>query len=352
MLVFLALACTSSGDSGDTGASYTQRTEVLTNLATDVAGAAYADFATESAALTTAAEAFCAAPSVEGLGATRDAWWASREPFKRAELVHFGPLEDEPWRVGPKVDFWPVRASVVDDILAGEQPLSVEGVSALGGAGRGFPVLEYLLWPPDGDALEAFAVARRCAYLTGAAGDLQQQAEVLRDAWIDYTPGIVHPSQHPDGPYASEQAVLDEWVNRMFFTVEDLRFEKLGGPLGDGTGGNAAPLSAESPTSGRSLTDARDALAGVRLAWDGESDRLKTLVPADRAAFVPALEANLDKADAALLAVPEPLTDAIVSDPRAVEAAQEALRDLQVSLQVDLAQALSVTITFNDNDGD
>ena len=38
--------------------------------------------------------------------------------------------------------------------------------------------------------------------------------------------------------------------------------------------------------------------------------------------------------------------------PEAIVAAQEALRALQVTLQTDVAQALDVTIAFNDNDGD
>ena len=50
--------------------------------------------------------------------------------------------------------------------------------------------------------------------------------------------------------------------------------------------------------------------------------------------------------------IPEPLEQAILLDREIIARAQEALLALQVAVQVDLAQALSVTIAFNDNDGD
>ena len=50
--------------------------------------------------------------------------------------------------------------------------------------------------------------------------------------------------------------------------------------------------------------------------------------------------------------IPEPLEQTIVSEPEIVARAQEALLALQVAIQVDVAQALSVQVGFNDNDGD
>ncbi|MEY3211132.1 MAG: hypothetical protein RIT28_1613, partial [Pseudomonadota bacterium] len=70
----------------------------------------------------------------------------------------------------------------------------------------------------------------------------------------------------------------------------------------------------------------------------------------------PALTAQVDAlfetCDARLAELPEPLEDTILLQPELVVRAQDALLALQVAVQVDLAQQLSVTITFNDNDGD
>lgn len=344
MIVLALLACTGTATPTLPTAPPTEElsaTQLTLAALGETVAEDYAMLAERSATLAEETVGFCGAVSTEGRDAVRQAWWAAREGWKRAEVVQFGPIVDEPVRTGPKVDLWPVRATVVDDFLAHTDPLAADDVAAFGGALKGFPVIEYILWHPERTELPD---ERTCTYLVGLTADLAFRTAELEEAWSVTRPTLVSPPD--DGPYATTQDVLDEWVNRMFFTVENLRFDKLGVPL-DGP----LPLSAESPYSGRSLVDASDALAGVHQLYVVPLG-VRDLVPADRAAALPALDERFEVAKLALAAVPEPLTDAIVNDREAVSAAQDALRDLQIGLQVDLAQALSVTITFNDNDGD
>jgi predicted lipoprotein len=296
--------------------------------------------AAELEALAQATEALAAtSPCGEGAAAARDGWWAARAPWKRVELVKFGPVVELPERVGPKLDDWPVNAAAVEALVAGDGPLDAAAFAAMGSATRGFPVVELLLW---GEPLAAGT--RRCEVATGALADVAAQAAALRGAWADpWGAWLTRPGG--DGPYETVQAVVDEWVNRLGFTVENLRLEKLGKPLGDTSGGEVQADALESPYSGRSLTDARDALAGVAAAWEA----LRGLATP---AVAEAVDERLDAAAVALAAVPEPLATAIVEDRAAVVAAQEALQALQVVLQVDVASALGVTVVFNDNDGD
>jgi predicted lipoprotein len=53
-----------------------------------------------------------------------------------------------------------------------------------------------------------------------------------------------------------------------------------------------------------------------------------------------------------LLAIESSLKTAIVDHRDQVENAQDVLRELQVVLQIELAQVLNVNPGFNDNDGD
>ena len=57
-------------------------------------------------------------------------------------------------------------------------------------------------------------------------------------------------------------------------------------------------------------------------------------------------------ADGALAAIVDPLGPSLTTDPVPVRRAIEAVKDLQVVLQVELAQAWQITVQFNDNDGD
>ncbi|MCB9791254.1 MAG: hypothetical protein H6741_00870 [Alphaproteobacteria bacterium] len=337
MTLLLLLACTAADDSA--------RLQVLDALARDGALAWYQSFAERSETLAQASEAACAAP--EALPAGQEAWWAAREPWKMATILRFGPTVEYPLRLGPKLDTSPVDEAAVDAAVAETETPDLAAFDAKGSTTRGLPVVEYLLWSEGLDAT-------RCAYAAGASADVARNAALLAESWEqDWLPLIAAPDDAGDDDWDTPQDALDEWVNRMAFTVENLRAESLGGPLGDGSGGEARPELASAPYSGRSAQDARDTLAGVQALWEGpEGLGIRDLLPpedADQAADIDRLFAT---AAARLDELPEPLTETVLVEPELVERAQEALQVLQVALQVELAQSLGVTVTFNDNDGD
>ncbi|MEN0064070.1 MAG: imelysin family protein [Myxococcota bacterium] len=317
----------------------------LNTLATRFTQSRYDAFANETANLAQAATDLCGTVDANGLQAVRTAWWDARKPWKETELVKFGPVEELPERLGPKLDRWPVNVEDIEALVAGTEPVDADSFQSRGATLRGLPVVEALLWSQGDKTLDAYmADDRRCQTLAGATGDVAANAAELAELWREpWTPRLTTPSERP---YQTEQDVLDEWVNRMAFTVENIRSTKLGKPLGDDNGGTVDPTLLESRFSGRSLADARDALAGVSEVWS----TVRTLVTDE--ALVADLDQTVATVEERLGEVPEPLIETLVVQPEIVVRAQEVLRTLQVAIQVDLAQNLSVTITFNDNDGD
>jgi predicted lipoprotein len=304
-------------------------------------------------ALEAAAAGLCAAPSPAALEGARAAFWAARAPWKELELVRFGPMVEYPERLGPKLEDLPLQQDAVEELIAGDEPLDAAAFARRGTATRGFPVAEHLLWGGGDPLADLQADPRRCAALVGVSGDLAATAGLLRPAYeAGWTEALTRPTANTPGAWRSAQDVLDEWVNRVAFTVEGIRVDQLGKPLGDADGGSPRPDALQSGLSGRSLTDARDALAGLRRAWrpDG-APGLAALAAADFH-LVDALDSGFAEADAALGAVPEPLSTAIVDARPAVVAAQDALQRLQVAVQVELTQELGTSVVFNDNDGD
>lgn len=352
LTAFLAGCTGGGGDSGGTD----ERPAVIASLAEHVAGTRYGEFETRAAALASASAALCAAPSEGTLSSAREAWWSAREPWKRAELILFGPVVEYPDRFGPKIDDWPVNADAVEELVAGEGTLDQDAFDGMGSATRGLPVVEYLLWERGEQTVDALSSdPRRCEVLAGAAADVSANAARLEEAWrTDWQARLSSPEAKADDDYDTVQDVLDEWVNRMGFTVENIRSTKLGGPLGDSSGGEPQPDAIESRYSGRSLTDARDALAGVRDAWTGDvgGDNPGIVDLVDDASFVTSTDTLFDEAEGRLAEVPETLEETVTLQPEIAARAQEALQALQVAIQVDLAQALGVTVAFNDNDGD
>lgn len=349
-LVLACAACTGSS-------SADRRPEVLQALAEHVALGHAMELAARTEPMATAADTLCASPSADALAALQAAWWDAREPWKRSELVKFGPIVEYPDRLGPKLDDWPANAAAIEELVAGDGALDQAAFDAMGSSTRGFPVVEILAWGTGEDPLAALSAdPRRCAVLAGAAHDVHKNATRLVGAWTDPWLEIIGmPDASGDDMYDMPQDVVDEWVNRMVFTVENVRSTKLGKPVGDATGGTPQPDTLESRWSGRSLTDARDAITGVRDVWTGRVHGgtlgLVDLVP-EGSEVAARVEQALDAADERLAQIPEPLEATIASQPELVARAQEALQALQVAIQVDLAQALGVTIAFNDNDGD
>ena len=123
---------------------------MLESLGSEVIIPTYRSFAEEAAALVSMATAFCDAPTTSSLKNLQSQWKRARVAWKQMDVIEFGPYVDQPWRLGPKIDSWPVREDTVEDNLASEEPLSFERVHALGASSRGLPVMEYLIFDTEG----------------------------------------------------------------------------------------------------------------------------------------------------------------------------------------------------------
>jgi predicted lipoprotein len=320
----------------------------------------YRDFEARAATLDTRARALCSAPTTLTLTDAQQAWWEARAPWKQAEVFAFGPYKDPPQRLGPQIDFWPVRPLTIEGLLAGTDPFTPDVVDTLGTAAKGLPAIEYLLYQPGIDLVAEFSgTPRRCEYLLALTGDLIRRARELREAWDpargNYLAQLVNAGRGGT-VYETLQMALGEVVNRMGFTVEDIRADKLGTPLGTTSGGTPQPDKAESQLSGRSLEDLRDNLRGLERLYYGDEPAgqigLDFYLRFRGHQFGAQMRAQLDASLAALDAIPGPLTTALTAAPASVSQAIETLGALQRFIQVDVINALALTLGFNDNDGD
>lgn len=324
-LTSLLLACGSTPK--DSNTKNENRDAALQSLAEDLVAERYDAFRLR-------AEAFASAAEACDFDDLKAQWWSTREPWKHTELVGFGPVVEYPERLGPKIDDWPANENAINDLLDSDKTLSGSDFTAMGSATRGLPVIEYVLWTANDHP-------RACEAVQGATADVATNAAALLDAWSNrWAPA--HSSGH---------AVLNEWVNRMGFTAQNIRELKLGKPVGDYSAGEPQPDLIESRPSGRSLQDAQDALAGIQMVWNGERSRgIRELVPDDT--IQNRVDDLLVIATDRLASIPEPLETTIYDEPEIVDWAQDPLRELQGVLQRDVATALNVTVSFNDSDGD
>jgi len=119
----------------------------------------------------------------------------------------------------------------------------------------------------------------------------------------------------------------------------------------------ALPDLVESRFAHRSAADALDALTGLEHVWTGQYGQGRALglgqLLRERGSDIDARFAQRFSAcRSALGAISAPLDEAILYDRERVQDALDALDALLVFLQVDVTQALAVTVTFGGGDGD
>jgi predicted lipoprotein len=344
--------CASEG-AGDT------RRELLESWSTGLIVPLYAQFEQRSQALASSVDALCSAPTDASLDAARTAWSDAREPFKRAEVFAFGPYSRPEFRIGPKIDSWPARPEDVEEWLASADPVDPATLATLGVWHKGLPVIEYFLFSPEASSMAQLANPRRCEYLRSTATELVSRAHEIHLAWAPEGGNFASQlsgAGRTSTAWRSLRDAFGEIVNRMGFTLENVRRDKLGRPLGEMTGGTADPNVAESRFSGRSLRDIQDNLAGIEVLYFGDPSLslagLSSYASERGQNFDDRFRSGVSAARAALDAVDMPLTDAVTAEPDRVRDASARLGELQTLIQVELINALGLSLNFNDNDGD
>ncbi len=336
------------------------RRAMLDSIASDVVIPSYGALTDATEMLASEAESFCADRSLERLDSVRARWADAHGAMRRTDAFAFGPAIDEPLRLAPKLDFWPVRETTIDELLAGDDPIDEGSLATAGAAARGLPVIERLLFvPSDREAALEAIDARRCEYLVAATRDAAHTAAMLRDAWQGET-GFAHEltSAGAGGTkFESLHAAVSEVMSRSVFAVENAIAVRVAKPQGAMNGGTPDFEVLESRYSDRSREDVADSIRGVENVYLGRFGAetgigLRDYVRARRDGLDEQVRAAFEGAYAALDALPGTLRMAIEGSPDEVEALKSALRALHRVLGVDVAGALAVTVTFNDTDGD
>ena len=335
-----------------------ERLEILQAISAEIVLSHYGDFASQSEQLTQAVTTLCDELTEEKFERAQEAWWETRARWKRVEVVTFGPAFAYPDRLGPRIDDWPVNRDAVEELLEDEPVINFDMLSQLGSAVRGLPVIEYLLWGGGGERgpLDRIAAeSRRCDMLIAASRDVHANALQLESEWRSGWLIIVDESS-ADAPFKDEQEAIVNWVNRLWFTVENVRVEKFEKPLGDFSPEGFQPDLIESHPSGRSIEDARDALRGVKDIWRGSGEEgarngLRFLVGDRR--VVSQIDGLFDAAVGALGELSGSFERLTVDQSAELRRALEALKSLQAGIQSDLADATQSTVRFNSTtDGD
>jgi predicted lipoprotein len=346
LIALLCLAaCTKSVDD----IKWKTKRELLATLPERVIIPTYRGFAETIVSLRISADRYCAAPQQAGLEALREHWRSAMTAWQRTAAYAVGPVAQ--YDLPALINYPAIRASKVEYWLAPGRLATPEEIKNYSVQGRGLGALEYLLFEPE----IARGQPQYCAYLAALAVDLAANAGRILEFW-----------QQPDTPATTDepnsgiQQRLDELLNAALQSMEAVKDEKLGVPLGKKSNGVAQPDKVESRRSGHALQNIRANMVAMRNLFYGAADAsaeqglgLSDYLRATGSAEVATdLEAKLQRAMQDLERIPATLQQAVLTHPATVHAVHHDVAELCSLLETAVLRAFDSQPGFNARDGD
>jgi len=339
------------------------RTPLLEDLADNVIIPGYTWYHTSAFALQEGIAKFVESPNEENLLEARDRFVQAYHQWQSVAFFDFGPAFTHTLRAN--VNTFPTDNFSIDNAIAAGT-IELDKISAQNK--KGFPAIDYLLYGTEETAAEVVAqyttdehAENRKAYLKAVADDIFNKTDQVYNSWLpasgDYRATFVSKNGTDVG------SSLGQMVNSLSQYFESVtRDAKIGIPLGKRSQGVAIPRNAEAYYSGLSISLASENLKAIKNFFEGKFaqnsgdglyDYLKSLNSQFNGQLLAdAILDQLELAENKTSAIPTPFTETVNSNPTPADEAYSELQKLVVLIKVDMASALGVLITYQDNDGD
>ncbi|OGX86053.1 imelysin family protein [Hymenobacter glacialis] len=339
------------------GTSDLDRKALLTQWADTLVIPAYKGFGSKLTALKGQTTAFTAAPTASGLQALRQSWREAYVEWQRAEAFEFGPAASV--SLANRFNIYPTDAAGIRQNIASGS-YNFELATAV--PQQGFPALDFLLngiAADDNAIVQSYvASANQRRYLSDVVNTMDQLLAGVQAQW--------------NGPYratfigstgTSAGSSLSLLVNAYARYYEQaLRSGKIGIPAGVMTGA-AAPNKMEAyyHRGALPLQLAQVAHATVQRLFSGRAGQpsLKSYVDAlgakDTRTGEPLsqlISAQFDVSARQLASLGPDLHTTFQTRPADAVLSYNEMQKAVRLLKVDMTSAMSVSITYIDNDGD
>ncbi len=340
------------------------REAMLKNVADNIIIPANAKFEVTLDNMIAKSDAFRSNPTVTTLAAYRTAWEEAYIEWQKIGIFDFGPAVDV--ALNSYMNVYPANVSNINaNLLSGNANLEVfDSYSA-----QGFPAIDYLI-NGSADTDEKIVILyttdedadKRKAYLLRLTNQMHTKFEEVHAAWKGaYRNTFV--SSTGTGLYGSTSAMVNGIV---FYYERFIRSGKFGIPSGAMTG-TALSASVEAyykKDIGKLLAQTAqqafvDYFNGKGVTTGVEGPSLKTYLnalDAKDAATNQLLSEIISNqfmlVDSKLNALSNNLSEEVSTNNSAMVAVYNEMQKAVRMLKVDMTSALSVTITYTDNDGD
>jgi hypothetical protein len=334
---------------------------MLTNYADNIIIPRFDDLATATELLHGSAQAFQNSPSLGTLDEVRVFYRAAYKQYQRCSSFAFGPglVDGLPFR--DRFNTFPVNTTAVESNISSGTSVGQSAQSAVG-----FPAMEYLIYPADGqtnqDILDAFTTgadaAQRMVYLVGLSEELKNTSGTISDEWQTYRDAFVSNTGTAVGTSIS---MMTNEFNRDFEIMKNFKFKV---PLGKLNGGVVLPDKVEGYYAGNSVELATEQTAALKALYlgvgennaDGEGlydylDCLKTESSAG-GSLADYISERFDLIQQKLDVVPDPLSETLQTNKPIVDEAYTEMQMTVPSIKHEMTTAFGVQINYESGDGD
>ena len=386
LVVAMFLAACGRGEStenefSESGKSVAKYTALLASAA-DQSESYYAALASALNDAEGRVEELCKVKSARTLLNAQNAWKEVMDKYAAVEMVRFGPLRSSSsgQSVGRHLRFqtWPVQGtkakveSAVAKLVTGDTgaELNADTLSRRPTQFQGIDVVEYLLFGKgsrnvscfSGESVASECVAERtCEYLLGATKNLNNIAADVSQEWHESYSEAFRFAGNGSPVFVDAQSAVSELYGAIAEQLRRIRDKKLGEPL-NAEAQIGAPTKLEAWRSRYTLNIIKKNLEALQDIYTGGtgSGADDILIAESKkevdAEFKKALEKAIADADS-LLSAPgfsglyTELSGASPDKSR-VTVLHQSVSDVVTIVEQKVMPALSITDTFNEDDGD
>lgn len=366
LIMVLLCACGGSGDPGPTTEGL-DRKPMLTHWADNIIIPSYEKFSLQLDALTSEVEAFTSAPDQSNLTELRAAWGEAYISWQTVELFNFGPADRSTIR-----NFFNIYPADVAGIEQNIADPSINLALPASYARQGFPALDYLIngvGDTDEEILSYYTfpdeAAKRIAYIKKVTDRMTMLMDNVLAEWKDSYRDTFISKTGLDAASPTSQLVNAYVLNYERY----IRSGKFGIPSGamSTSGGSKFPEKVEAFYkkdlsldlaktahqssidffNGKSVTDASDgpSLKSYLDALDAKDIDSGQLLSA-------IINTQFTAANTKLNSLSDNLSEEVQSNNQAMIDVYTEMQRAVRMLKVDMTSAMSITITYTDNDGD
>jgi uncharacterized protein len=299
--------------------------------------------------------------TVVNLLATRQKFNRAYHQYQLVSLFEFGPSENEIIRAS--FNTYPTDTLQINaNIIAGTYNLGLaSNIDA-----KGLPALDYLLYGKNISDLTLVSLfdtdlnaPNRIAYFNACLSEMQTKLNTVFNEWNS---GYKNSFNSNTGSEIGSSLGL--LINQLNYEVDLIKNGKLGIPLGKRSLGIQLPEKCEAYyANNMSISLAKACLSTIENVYLGRSitgtdglgldDYLDALKAQHNSGTLNnAIKNQFAVAKSKLALVNEPLSNAVINDATAVEAAYTEMVKLLVLLKTDMPSAMGIVITYQDGDGD